>query len=398
MLPAQKATRNQIKTHNERLILKTIYNQTQTSRADIARLTKLTRPTVSTIVAGLIDDGLVQEVGYGPSDGGKPPTMLSLVDDSRHLIGLDLSGAEFRGAVINLRGQVRHRVTLPTGGRTGDEAVNLVFRLIDSLVQATEAPLLGIGIGSPGIVDPNRGIVEQAVNLGWQRLPLQTLLADRYQLPIYVANDSHVAAMGEYTFGLGETGRNLVVIKVGWGISAGLILNGQLFFGDGFGAGEIGHITVVDGGERCTCGHHGCLETVSSSRAIIEKAARLAQTNPHSMLRDIVTGPDKLTIDDVRQAFEAGDATLEPLIAEAGRYLGVAVAGVVGVLNIHQILIAGSVARFGPALLDPLIEAMSRRVLPAFAEKTQIHTVGLGPDIVMLGAAALLLTHEVGVV
>ncbi|MCB0166348.1 MAG: ROK family transcriptional regulator [Anaerolineae bacterium] len=398
MQPAQKATRNQIKTHNERLILKSIYDQKQTSRADIARLTKLTRPTVSTIVAGLIDDGLVREVGYGPSDGGKPPTLLSLVDDSRHLIGLDLSGAEFRGTVINLRGQVRQRVTLPTGGQTDDAALALVFQLIDSLVQATTAPLLGIGIGSPGIVDPNRGIVEQAVNLGWQRLPLQTLLADRYRLPIYVANDSHVAAMGEYTFGQGETGRNLVVIKVGRGIGAGLILNGRLFYGDGFGAGEIGHITVVDGGERCTCGQYGCLETVSSSRAIIDQAARLAQTDPRSSLRDMLENPDALTIEAVRHAFEAGDPTLSPIIAEAGRYLGVAVAGLVGLLNIHQILIAGSVARFGPALLEPLSQAVSRRVLPAFAAKTQIQTAGLGPDIVMLGAAALLLTHEVGVV
>lgn len=398
MNSAQKATKQQIKTHNERLILKTIYSQAQTSRADIARMTKLTRPTVSNIVAGLLEEGMVEEIGYGPSVGGKPPTMLRLVEDSRHLIGLDLSGSEFRGSVINLRGQIRHRVTLSMIGCVGDDALNLVHQLLDNLLQATDMPLIGIGIGSPGIVDPNNGIVEQAVNLGWHHLPLRNLLADRYQMPVYIANDSHVAALAEYTFGKGEADQNLVVIKVGRGIGAGLIFNGQLFYGDGFGAGEIGHITVVNGGDRCTCGNHGCLETVSSSRAVIEKASQLAHTDPNSTLKSLVATTDKLTIDAVRQAFEAGDATLQPIIAEAGQYLGVAVARMVGLLNINQILIAGSLARFGEALLEPLSQEMTRRVLPAFAKKTHIQATSLGPDIVMLGAAALLLTHEVGAV
>ncbi|MCB0210244.1 MAG: ROK family transcriptional regulator [Anaerolineae bacterium] len=393
----QKATRKQIKTHNERLILKTIYDQGETSRADIARITKLTRPTVSTIVAGFIEDGLVQEVGYGPSVGGKPPTLLKLIADARHLIGIDLSGSEFRGTVINLRGAIRQRITLPAKGCTGDDALALVYQLIDSLIQATDIPLLGIGIGSPGIVDPNHGIIEQAVNLGWHHLPLRALLSDRYKVPVYVANDSHVAAMAEYTFGSSQADQNLIVIKVGRGIGAGLILNGQLFYGDGFGAGEIGHITVVDDSELCTCGNRGCLETVSSSRAIIEKAAHIARTHSGSTLSDLVETSD-LTIDAVRQAFEAGDTTLQPVISEAGRYLGVAVAGLVGALNVNHILIAGSVARFGAALLTPLRQEIDRRILPAFAQKTRIHPTDLDADIVVLGAAALLLNHEVGVV
>ena len=393
----QKATRKQIKTHNERLILKTIYDQGETSRADIARITKLTRPTVSTIVAGFIEDGLVQEVGYGPSVGGKPPTIVKLIVDARHLIGIDLSGSEFRGTVINLRGEVRHRVTLQAKGCVGDDALNLVYQLIDSLVQATDVPLLGIGIGSPGIVDPNLGIVEQAVNLNWHHLPLRQLLGDRYQVAIYVANDSHVAAMAEYTFGSSHADQNLVVIKVGRGIGAGLIFNRHLFYGDGFGAGEIGHIRVVDNGELCTCGNRGCLETVSSSRAIIEKAAHIARTDPNSTLRNLNETSD-LTIDAVRHAFEAGDTTLQPVISEAGHYIGVAVAGLVGALNINHILIAGSVARFGAALLTPLTQEMNRRMLPTFANKMRIRPTDLGADIVMLGAAALLLKHEVGVV
>lgn len=396
--PPQKATRNQLKTHNERLILKTIYNYPQTSRADLARMTKLTRPTVSNIVADLIKEGMVEEVGQGPSAGGKPPTLLSLVGDSRHLIGLDLSNSEFRGAVINLRGDVRHRTALSARGAAGDDALNLVYQLIDPLIEASQSPILGIGLGTPGIINPNKGVVQQAVNLGWYDLALRNLLQKRYQVPVYITNDSHAAALGEYTFGDIEKTGNLAVIKVGRGIGAGLILNGHLFYGDGFGAGEIGHIVVADRGERCTCGNYGCLETVASSRALTQQAALIAQTEPQSGLRELAATSEQITVDLILQAFQAGDTTLLPLIAEAGRYLGIAIANLVGALNLHCVLIAGSLARFGETLLLPIREEIRRRVLPAFANQTQVEIAGSGADIVILGAAALLLTHELGVV
>lgn len=395
---SEKATRQQTKKHNKRLILKTIYDQGQISRAEIARATQLTRATVSSLVAELIEEGLVEEIGYEPSRGGKPATLISVIENSRHLIGVDLANSEFRGAVINLRGEVKHRLSLPINGTDGEAALDLAYELIDELVSAAESPLLGIGIGTPGLMDARRGVVRRAVNLDWENLPLGNLLEQRYELPVYIANDSQVAALAEYTFGNSQNHSNLVVVKVGRGIGAGIVISGQLFYGDGFGAGEIGHVKVVAGGEQCRCGNSGCLETVVSSRAIVRQAQAIAQNNSHSSLSRFAATPEVINTDFVVRAFEAGDKVLQEVIAEAGTYLGMAVAQLVGVLNIQHVVIAGSVARFGPGLLEPVNREIRSRSLATLASETEVNISKLGSDIVVLGAAALLLTYELGLV
>jgi glucokinase-like ROK family protein len=266
------------------------------------------------------------------------------------------------------------------------------------LMAAATRPLLGIGVGTPGLIDAQRGIVRKAVNLDWQDLPLRDLLESRYNLPVFMANDSHVAAVAEYVFGQGRKTPNLIILKVGRGVSAGIVLNGRLHYGDGSGAGEIGHVRVVEQGALCSCGHYGCLETVTSSRFIMERARVIAQTNPHSLLYHFAASPEDITTDVIIRAFEAGDAEVHQIIAEVGRYLGIAVANLVGALNIQSILIGGSIARFGEPLLEPIRQEMKQRAMSMLADETQVSLSGLGQDIVILGAAALLLTHELSLV
>jgi len=393
---AQKATFQQTKAYNTRLVLKTIYDRDRISRADIARATGLTRPTVSNAVASLGKRGLVEEVGQGPSAGGKPPILLSVVDDSRHAIGIDLASSEFRGAIVNLRGEIRHRATLPLDGRDGDVALALVYELIDRLIAASSSPLLGIGIGTPGLMDPTKGIVRQAVNLDWQDLPLRSLLKKRYGLPLYVANDSQVAALAEFTFGGDKAADNLVVIKVEHGIGAGIVLNGRLYYGDTFGAGEIGHVVVADNNLRCRCGNTGCLETVASNQAIIRRAQAVARDDPHSLLHQFAASPEEIGISEVCRAVEAGDEMMHQEIAVVGRYLGVAVANLIGVLSVQRVLIAGSVTCLGQPLLDAIRQEMIKRSLAVVARETRLGISTIGPEIVILGAAAQVLTQELG--
>jgi glucokinase-like ROK family protein len=394
----QKATQTQAKHHNKRLILKTIYDQEQISRADVARLTHLTRPTVSSTVAELIEEGLVAEIGQGPSAGGKPPVLLSIVDHSRYLIGIDIGSSQFRGGILDLRGRLIQQTALPVKDYHGGAALELVYRLIDQLLVLAPGPLLGIGIGSPGLMDARKGIVRKAVNLDWQDLPLRDLVETRYNLPVYLANDTHLAALAEYTFGNNRKSSNLIVIKAGRGISAGIVLNGQLYYGDGSGAGEIGHVMVVEDGEPCPCGHAGCLETVASSRAIIKQARMIAQNNPRSLLHRFAATPEAIDTQAVIEAFRAGDETLQQMIAGVGCYLGIAVANLVGVLNIHHIAIAGTLAHFGEPLLESTRREMKRRSMAILADETQVELSCLGPDIVIQGAVALLLSHELGLV
>lgn len=394
--PIQKATRRQTRVFNRRLVLRTIYDQGPTSRASVARVTGLTRTTVSDIVERLIRSGLVEEVGYGPSAGGKPPILLSVVDDSRHLIGIDLAREEFCGAVVNLRGEIRHRVSLPLEGRDGEAALALVYRLVDELGAATDSPLLGVGIGTPGLMDPLNGVVRRAVNLDWQDLPLRALLQERSGLPVHVANDCQVAALAEYTYGGSKGLQNLVVIKIEHGIGAGIVLNGRLFHGDTFGAGEIGHVTVVENGQPCRCGNFGCLETVASARAIVQQAQIMAQNDSRSLLHRFAASPAELTIAEVCRAAAAGDEAVGQMVRKAGRCLGISLANLVAALGVRHILIAGSVTCFGSLLLEVVQQEMTRRSLALLACETEVGMSSMGPEMVILGAGALVLTRELG--
>jgi N-acetylglucosamine repressor len=394
--PIRKATREQTRVHNSRLVLRTIYERQEISRADIARETRLTRTTVSDVVVDLMAQGMIEEVGYGPSAGGKPPILLSVIPDARHLIGLDLASAEFRGAVVNLRGQVRQQITVPLYDRDGEAALALVYDIIERLRAATDSPLLGVGIGSPGLMDASNGIVRRSVNLDWQDLPLRGLLEGRFDLPVYVANDSQVAALGEYTFGNGSGVENLVVIKVGHGVGAGIVLNGRLFHGETFGAGEIGHVAVVENGERCRCGNFGCLETVASVRALVGQAQAIADGNPNSVLHQFMASPGEITLETICRALEAGDEQVQQMVRRVGQYLGIAAANIVGLLSVRRIVIAGSVACLGQALLDVVREEMARRSLAIVANEAEIVLSSSGSEIVILGASALVLNRELG--
>ena len=394
-----KATRAQTKEHNKRLILKAIYDQAPISRADLARFTKLTRASISNVVAPLLEEELVIETGLAHKNIGKPPTLLTINEDARHLISLDLANGAFHGNIFNLKGKVVERVDIPLDDRRGEDAVQLVFRLVEQLMEKVTRPLLGIGIGTPGVVEPRQGVVKSAINLNWMDLPLGPLLEERFELPVYLANDAQVAALAQYLFSSKKQDtENLILVKVGRGIGSGIVFGGEIFYGDGFSAGEIGHVVVDPSGVLCTCGHYGCLETKASTNALMEDVERIARANPSSKLYDLVKRGDELTPEAVLEAHLNNDFTIRPVIERSGRYLGAAIAHLVAALNIRNIYIAGSMAQFGPALLEPVQQEVDRLSFPALTNQINIRISDLGPEIVALGAAALVLNYEMGVV
>ncbi len=390
----EKATRQQSKDHNSRLVLRTIFDAGEISRAGVARMTGLTRPTVSTIVADLLESDLVIETGQGPSAGGKRPTLLSVNGGGRHLLAVDLSGDEFRAARLNLKGKIEARSVMPADGVRGEAVLNCIYTLVQSLLPSNVSTILGIGVATPGLVDPHNGIVLRAVNLDWVNLPLRDLLEARFGRPVHVANDSHMAALAEFTYGEPTDSENLIVFRVGRGIGAGIILDGSPFYGDGFGAGEIGHVVVDPNGDLCTCGNRGCLETTSSVRAILQRASRAERY--HSLL----AGTDPVSWEGFVTAVAAHDPIAADIAVYAGRHLGAAVAHLVGAYNVQHIALVGRIADLDGVLLDAVIAEMHQRVLPSMAETTSIRFTSLGAnisDIVTLGCSALLLHRELGV-
>jgi predicted NBD/HSP70 family sugar kinase len=221
--------------------------------------------------------------------------------------------------------------------------------------------------------------VRQAVNLNWRELPLGKLLQERFQRPIYLANDCQVSALGEYTFGTPTGNQNLILIKAGRGIGAGIVINGQLFHGENAGAGEIGHIQVEPNGEICRCGNRGCLETVASTRALIQ----------HS--------PDTIDdFEDLLKAYHAGNPKVVALVEYAAQAISETVKYLASILNIQHIHLAGNLSHFGNEVLEIIRSNLQSGVLPALAESTRVDMAALGDDIVILGAASLVLKNELG--
>jgi predicted NBD/HSP70 family sugar kinase len=349
-------------------------------------------------VAQLIERGLVEEVGHGRSSGGRMPILLRVIDDSRQLIGINLLDGTLYGATINLRGAVQQRVSRALQRRDAETVLALTYDLIDELVGCATRPLLGIGISTPGLMDSSAEVVRRAVNFGWQNLHLKALIQERYRLPIYMGNLAHMAALAEYTCGSGQKRKNLVVIHISQGIGAGIILDGELFHGDAYGAGEIGHAVVVEDGRLCNCGNYGCLETVADSRAIVRRAQELSQATRVAQPDQNAGTPDPIDFEHVLRAFHAGDPTVGQVVKEVGRYLGIAAAQLVSILNIERIVITGPVARFGQALRDVVGRELLKRSLPTLAQSTEIVLVEEQPDTILLGISALLLNHELGLI
>jgi len=368
----KKATHQQTKEHNRDLVLKTIFDHQAISRAEIARLTQLTRATVSDLVNELLAEGLVEEVGLGSSMGGKSPILLSLRPDSRYLIGLNLAQDKFIGAMVNLRGEIKETVEFPVRGEDGEQSLELVFRILDNLLATSWKPVVGIGVGAPGLINTRDGVILQAVNLAWKNLPLARLIRERFSLPVSVLNDSQATAIGEFVYGGHSSEGNMVVVNVRHGVGAGILINGRLFQGDGSGAGEIGHVVVEENGLLCRCGKRGCLETLTSLSAVVRRSGL----------------PD---LDHVEEAFCTGDPHIRQIIQDAGAHLGSALAYLVGILNIHEIILTGEMTRFGEPWLNAVQQAMQRSAFHLLAQNTHLRMGNLDYQACILGASSFML-------
>ncbi|CAN5136114.1 ROK family transcriptional regulator [soil metagenome] len=364
--PSTKVLPEHARGHNRSLVLQTLYRAGQLSRADIARETGLTRVTISDLVAELMLEGLVIETGQREgSRPGKPATMLDLNREAFQILGIDLSAhAVFRGAVLDLDGRIIERLEVPLAARTGADATALVVGLAERLVGKATLPILGLGVGSPGIVDL-AGVVLSAPNLGWAGEPLQATLAERFGIPVLVANDANVAALAEHSFGSADS--DMMLVKVGHGVGAGLLLDGTPLFGSRFAAGEIGHVVVgTDGGAECACGKHGCLETW-------------------------------LAVPRLEAAIAADAASAPQILAEAGQRLGIALAPIVGALNLAEIVLSGPTELLDGPLTEAAVDTLRARTMAEFHGRLIVRMTTLGEDIVMRGAAVMVLSGQLGV-
>ncbi|MGI9863001.1 ROK family glucokinase [Moorella naiadis] len=385
-----------MKEINRMAIIKLLQTHGLLSRAEIARVANLSRSTVSGLVSELIDLGIVIEQEKDRSKGGRKPMLLSINEAGGVILGIDLGGTKIVGGVVNLRAQVLKRLHRPTP-KDPDEVVVALIELIRDLLDTPEAiasEIKGIGIACPGLVDREHGTVVDAGNLRWRNVPLEDKIKKEFGLLTVIENDTNAAALGEKHYGVGTGVDSLIYVAIGTGIGAGLIVNGLLFRGAFNGAGEVGHMHVLDSGPQCVCGRRGCLEALTSGPAIGRRAVELLLEGRHSsLLMEAYKKNGALTAEEVALAAKEGDTLATAVFTEAGRYIGLALGNLANSFNPSMIVLGGGVAKAGTVLLEPVRQAVNEIALTSHNKGLQVVLTSLGDDAGIVGAATLVLNQ-----
>lgn len=382
---------------NRRLILEQIRQSLYISRSEIVDVTGLSKAAVSSIVAELIEAGLVRESGSQSATIGRPRILLSLVSDAGLALGAELTSKECRVILTDLRAKPLRRVVQPIADN--DLSVQALSDLLEACVaQATEGvepdQILALGVTVPGVVDPSSGIVTLSVILPWRNVALVEELNKRFPYPVAIFSRGSAATWGERWYGAGQDVRNMLYVRVGSGIVAGLVINGQPYLGQGFGAGELGHFTVQPDGALCRCGNRGCLATVATSEALLNRVRQLLREDPdNSLWADLDNRLEQLVLDDVIRAAQTNNPVAHQALAEIGQWLAVALASSINLLNLDMIIVGGPLEAAGERLLEPLRDELSQRALPTHLARVEIVASILKENAPSIGAASLVL-HE----
>lgn len=372
-------------------VLHLIWRERRISRADIARRTALSRSTVSEIVGYLLTTNLVSEAGVGASRGGRRPIVLEFKDDAGAILGVDMGATHIAVTLTNLRGKVlawehQHHPVREDPAGTGLLIASLCNRALAAWGGPREI-LVGIGVAVPSPVDPRHPeLLSPLVLPRWQGQPGLDRLREEFGVPVLVDNDANLGALAEQWWGAGRGIDDFAYIKVATGIGSGHIINGRIYRGSTGVVGEIGHITIDPRGELCVCGNRGCLTTLVGTQALIARARQLARRFPASTLAG--TTPTVAMIED---AAMAADPLALRLVDEAAENLGIAVAGMLNLMNPAAVIIGAGLSRLGEQLLEPMRDTVARRTFVSSVSASQIRTSELGPRGIAIGAATLVL-------
>jgi glucokinase len=305
-------------------------------------------------------------------------------------IGIDIGGTKVAAGVVDESGHLLAQARRRTPSRDPEHLVDVVSEIVRQLL--SEHEVTAIGVGAAGFVDANRATVLFAPNLAWRDAPLRDEISSRVDLPVVVENDANAAAWGEYRFGAGEEQPDVVVLTIGTGIGAGLILDGKLYRGRFGIAGEPGHVRVVPGGRQCGCGNFGCWEQYCSGTALVRAAREIATERPDDARRLLELAENVEAIDGpvVTRAAQEGDAAAIDCFEEIGRWLGQGIADLSAVLDPGRFVIGGGVSDAGDLLLRPARDTYAAALTGRGHRPTaDIVPARLGAEAGLIGAADL---------
>ncbi|HEY3816223.1 MAG TPA: ROK family transcriptional regulator [Polyangiaceae bacterium] len=379
---------------NRALLLDMIRREATVTRADLARRSSLTKPTVSVIVDGLIADGLVREVGFSisPSKKGRRSRLLELNDSAAAFIGIHFGVRHTAIAVADARRNIRAMKVAGSLRGQPERAIETLRPLVRDTLREAKLPrtrLAGIGVAVAGLVDHASGTCVLAPNLQWYDVPIREMLAREFRVPAAVRNVMHAGAIAEGRLGAAQGVRSFAWVYVGSGIGAAIVVDGRVYYGKHGYSGELGHCTVMDNGRVCGCGRTGCLETVASGTAI-EAAARASMRSPDGARASRSTR--ELDAHAVAVAARAGDDEARRILSRAGDYLGMGISYLLNLLNPEMVVLGGRVIQAGESLLEPVRSSVGRHAMRA--EGIPILASTVEGDVMLHGAVLLAMEGD----
>lgn len=311
----------------------------------------------------------------------------------KNYIGIDIGGMTIKGIIIDGQGKILFEDVIPTDAGKGENAIgDNVVELVNRMIinsKLYKNDFAGIGIGSPGLIDSERGNIVFAGNLMLNNYPLAKYVSERVGMPVKLTNDANAAALGEAKFGSGIKCRDSILVTLGTGVGGGIISEGKLFEGGKSAGAEIGHMVIVVDGERCSCGRKGCFESYASATALMEQTKRAMQQNKDSLMWQ------KYTLDSVSgaTAFEYADKdeTAKQVVETYVKYLACGIINLVNVFRPQVVMLGGGVSAQGEKLTRPVQEIVNKEVFASSYAPVKIVTAKLGNKAGGIGAAALFM-------
>ncbi|WP_087974195.1 ROK family transcriptional regulator [Oceanobacillus rekensis] len=375
---------------NKRKVLQYIQNKQGHSRSDIAKALKISKPTVSTIVDELLEEGWIREKESekASSSGGRKPFRISFNENASYIVGIDIGGTSVEIAVLNLTGKMIRKIAFDTQKHIGKDFIHTIADHVNHLLRESGfeiAQILGVGVGVPGITDVANGIVIDAPSLNWKHTPLKSQLENLLHCPVYIDNDVNVAVLGEWWKGAGETNNNMLMITLGTGIGCGLIINGDLYRGASYAAGEIGYmVTDKDAAHKeydQTFAGYGFLDSHVGGPSITKRMLHyLGESDKAS---------ENWSAQKIFQLAIDGDEMALKVIHDFLSHLSYALINVISIINPQQVVLGGGISKSMGSFL-PYLSATMNKHLPLQTE-VSITTV---EDVSLIGAGYLLLKEH----
>ncbi|MFQ6112704.1 MAG: ROK family protein [bacterium] len=312
-------------------------------------------------------------------------------------LGIDLGGTNIKVGIVTAEGQVLQHLTLDTEAAKGpNHVLEQIKKGMQKIIElAGTVEFEAVGIGAPGSVDA-KGFVKYPPNFpAWQEVAVKDEVEQFLDLPTYIDNDANVAAIGEGVFGKGKYFTDFLCITLGTGVGGGLFLNGRIYRGSGWAAGEIGHVTVERDGPPCKCGNQGCLERLVGAQYIAERAVQKIElmARETKILELVDNDFSLITPKIITEAALSGDKLAQEVLKETGQILGIAMASVLNLLNLPLIIVSGGISQAGSFILDPMRKTIHKRALPVPRKGFEVATAALGTQAGVIGAAALAMTE-----